>query len=41
MFGFAIGVMVGLLCYRLRNEEKKMTRAFVVRMVKMARLERH
>ena len=23
MFGFAIGVMVGLLCYRLRNEEKK------------------
>lgn len=23
MFSFAIGVMVGLLCYRLRNEEKK------------------
>ena len=26
MFGFAIGVMVGLLCYRLRNEENGETR---------------
>ena len=23
MFGFAIGLIVGLLCYRLCNEEKK------------------